>query len=430
MQTETSAQAGVFFGGEELMLKKNDLINLNIEDITNDGEGVGRSDGFVWFVKDAIPGDEIEAIVMKLKKNYGYARLSRVLKESPDRIQPRCQKARACGGCTLQCMDYKAQLEFKRNKVKNNLVRIGGFDEQVIDSILGKTIGMDDPWRYRNKAIVPVGRGRDGNVTAGFYAAHSHNIIECEDCLLQPEEFKDIIRDTIIKYGCSMTHILLRKGYRTGQIMAYAVENHDTNAVLSGKLTHVYGEKTIEDKIGDLRFKISPRSFFQVNPIQVEKLYGKAVEYAGLTGKETVWDLYCGTGTITLSLAGKAGRVYGVEIVEDAINDARINACANNIDNAVFYVGKAEDVTLREDFERPDVVVVDPPRKGCDPVCLDTIVRMGPDRIVYVSCDSATLARDLRILCDRGYRPEKAVPVDMFPQTTHVETVVALRWEN
>lgn len=412
------------------MLKKNDTIKLYIEDITNDGEGVGKLDGFVWFVKDTIPGDEIEAIVMKQKKSYGYARLKSVIKESTDRICPKCQKARACGGCTLQCMDYKAQLKFKRNKVKNNLMRIGGFDGDFIEGILAGTVGMDEPWRYRNKAIVPVGKDKNGNITAGFYAAHSHDIIECEDCFLQPPEFKEIIKETLKRYGNTMTHILLRKGYKTGQVMAYAVENHDTNAVLSGKLTHVYGDEVIEDYIGDLKFKISPRSFFQVNPVQVEKLYGKALEYAELTGNETVWDLYCGTGTITLSLARNARRVYGVEIVEDAIKDAVINAEENGIDNAVFYVGKAEEVTLRDDFEKPDVVVVDPPRKGCDSVCLDTIIRMNPERVVYVSCDSATLARDLRILCDNGYELRKATPVDMFPQTVHIETVCLLIDQN
>lgn len=412
------------------MLKKNDTIKLYIEDITNDGEGVGKLDGFVWFVKDAIPGDEIEAIVMKQKKSYGYARLKSVIKESTDRICPKCQKARACGGCTLQCMDYKAQLKFKRNKVKNNLMRIGGFDGDFIEGILAGTVGMEEPWRYRNKAIVPVGKDKNGNITAGFYAAHSHDIIECEDCFLQPAEFKEIIKETLKRYGNTMTHILLRKGYKTGQVMAYAVENHDTNAVLSGKLTHVYGDEVIEDYIGDLKFKISPRSFFQVNPVQVEKLYGKALEYAELTGNEIVWDLYCGTGTITLSLARNARRVYGVEIVEDAIKDAVINAEENGIDNAVFYVGKAEEVTLRDDFEKPDVVVVDPPRKGCDSVCLDTIIRMNPERFVYVSCDSATLARDLRILCDNGYELRKATPVDMFPQTVHIETVCLLIDQN
>ena len=405
-------------------MKKNDTFELKITDITNDGEGVGKQDSFVWFVKDTIPGDEIVASAMKLKKNYGYARLVSVIKPSSDRVKARCPKARACGGCTLQCMSYEAQLKFKQNKVRNNLERIGGFKD--IDVL--PAIGMDDPWRYRNKAIVPVGKDKSGRTAAGFYAAHSHDIIECEDCLLQPEEFKNIIRENI---DDKMSHMLLRKGFKTGQLMAYAVENYDNNAVLSGKLTHIAGEEIIEDYIGDIKFKISPRSFFQVNPVQVEKLYGKAIEFADLTGRETVWDLYCGIGTITLSLAKNAKKVYGVEIVEDAIRDAKENAAENGISNVEFFVGKAEDIVTKEEWAspeyKPDVVVVDPPRKGCDAACLDTIIKMAPERVVYVSCDSATLARDLKILCESGYTLKEVQPVDMFPQTVHVECVVEIQ---
>ena len=405
------------------MEKKNDIIRLDISDISNDGEGIGKKDNFVWFVKDAIPGDVVEASVMKLKKSYGYARLINIIKPSKDRVEAKCPKARACGGCSLQCMSYEGQLLFKRNKVKNNLVRIGGFDEALIEGMLRDVIGMDDPWRYRNKAMVPVGINKDGRLVAGFYARHSHNIIECEDCLLQPAEFKDIIRDHI---STDMTHILLRKGFRSGQVMAAGICNKENNAVLSGRITPLYGPEVIEDLIDDLKFRISARSFFQVNPVQAEKLYKKVLEYAKLSGSETVWDLYCGTGSITLFLARHAGHVYGVEIVEDAIRDARANAVLNGISNAEFFVGRAEEVILRDDFKRPDLVVVDPPRKGCDIICLQTIVRMGPQRIVYVSCDSATLARDCRILNESGYTLQKITPVDMFPQTGHVETVVLL----
>ena len=412
-------------------MKKNDVFEIEITDITNDGDGVGKKDGFVWFVKDSIPGDLIEASVMKLKKNYGYARLVRVIRPSADRVEAACKKARACGGCTLQSMNYAAQLRYKRNKVKNNLVRIGGFDEALIEQLIDDTIGMKQPWRYRNKAIIPVGRDKNGELTAGFYAAHSHNIIECKDCLLQPEEFAGIVESMLEDFDVEdFTHILLRKGFKTGQIMGCLVENHDNNAVLSGKITHVYGDEIIEDYIGNLKFIISPRSFFQVNPIQVERLYSTALDFAELTGNEIVWDLYCGIGTISLSLALKAKKVYGVEIVPDAIRDAKKNAEINGINNVEFFVGKAEEVTLRDDFERPDVVVVDPPRKGCDGICLETMLCMAPDRIVYVSCDSATLARDIKILCDGGYRLEKIQPVDMFPQTTHVETVCLLVLRN
>jgi len=412
------------------MYEKNQILQINITDISHDGEGIGKTDGFTWFVKDAIPGDKVEASVMKTKKTYGYARLQKVIVPSKDRTEPRCKKARACGGCTLQAMSYPAQLEFKRNKVKNNLERIGGFRLEETGVEVEPVIGMDDPWRYRNKAIIPIGYDKDGRVVAGFYAAHSHNIIECEDCLLGSEENKDIIKKVKGIYADDITHVLIRKGLRTGEHMVCAVSNHENNAVLSGRITPILGSpEYIEDYIGDLKFRISPRSFFQVNPIQVEKLYGKAVEFAELTGKEVVWDLYCGIGTISLALAQQAGRVYGVEIIEQAIEDAKQNARINGINNAEFFVGKAEEVTLRDEFtgSNPDVVVVDPPRKGCDKVCLDTILRMNPKRIVYVSCDSATLARDLRILCDGGYELKKVQPVDMFPQTVHVECVAQIQ---
>lgn len=403
------------------MLSKNEVFKLKITDITNDGDGVGKTDSFVWFVKDAIPGDEIEASVMKLKKNYGYAKLVSILTPSPNRVAPKCPKAKSCGGCTLQCMSYQAQLDFKQAKVRNNLERIGGFSNLEIKP----TIGMNNPWRYRNKAIVPVGKDKSGKVIAGFYASHSHDIIECEDCFLQPEEFKTIIR-SCLSGPMPMSHILLRKGFRTNQLMAYAVENFDNNAVLSGKLTHIFGEQTITDYIGDLKFNISPRSFFQVNPIQVEALYNAVLDFAKLSGDETVWDLYCGIGTISLALAQHSKQVYGVEVVEDAIRDAKENARINGIQNARFFVGKAEDVLLQDILDPPDVIVVDPPRKGCDTVCLSTMVAMHPQRIVYVSCDSATLARDLKILCSEEYAIEKVQPVDMFPQTTHVECVVLM----
>ena len=407
--------------------KKNQIVEVTIEDIGNDGEGIGHIDGYTLFVKDAVVGDKVTAGLTKVKKGYAYARLISVIEASPFRVEPKCAVSRACGGCTLQCLSYDAQLKYKKNKVRNNLVRIGGFEESLIDSMIADTIGMDEPWRYRNKAIIPVGVDKSGRRIAGFYAAHSHNIIECTDCLLQPEEFKGIVEDILADENTKdISHILLRKGFKSGQIMGYSVENYDNNAVLSGKITHIYGDEIIEDYIGDLKFKISPRSFFQVNPIQVEKLYDTAVSFAELTGSETVWDLYCGIGTITLSLAAKAKKVYGVEIVEDAIKNAKENAAANGIDNVEFFVGKAEEVTLRDDFAKPDVVVVDPPRKGCDSVCLETMLRMAPDRIVYVSCDSATLSRDLKILCGSGYELKKVQPVDMFPQTTHVETVVLM----
>lgn len=429
------------------MYSKNQIIQVNIVDLSHDGEGIGKSDAFTWFIKDTVPGDVAEASVMKVKKTYGYARLQRVITPSPDRVEPRCPVSRACGGCTLQAMSYDAQLKYKKNKVRNNLERIGGFDFSGTESDVefGDTIGMDIPWRYRNKAQYPIGTDRDGRVIAGFYAAHSHNIIECDDCLLGVGENRAIIECIKKQYDPSMRHILIRKGFRTGQIMVCVVagkkisysipealgvtttvlniNDKDTNVILGDETVVLDGPGYIEDYIGDLKFRISAQSFFQVNPVQVEKLYGKAVEFAGLTENEIVWDLYCGIGTITLSLAQKARKVYGVEVIEQAICDARQNAEINGITNAEFYVGKAEEVILRDDFEKPDVVVVDPPRKGCDEICLDTILRMQPERIVYVSCDSATLARDLKILCDGGYRLRKVQPVDMFGQSVHCEVV-------
>ncbi len=432
------------------MYSKNQIIQVNIVDLSHDGEGIGKNDAFTWFIKDTVPGDVVEASVMKVKKTYGYARLQRVITPSPDRTEGQCPLARSCGGCTLQVMRYDAQLKYKKKKVRNNLEHIGGFDFDGKDSRVefGDTIGMENPWRYRNKSQYPIGIDKNGKVIAGFYAAHSHNIIDCEDCLIGTEENRRIIECIKKQYDPAMRHILIRKGFKTEQIMVCVVaekkidfsvpdepgitttvlniNDKDTNVILGDRTIVLTGPGYIEDYIGKLKFRISARSFFQVNPVQVEKLYGKAIEYAALTGNEIVWDLYCGIGTITLSLAEKAKKVYGVEVVEQAVKDAEENARINGIENASFYTGKAEDVIRREDFEKPDVVVVDPPRKGCDEKCLETILKMQPERIVYVSCDSATLARDLRILCNGGYNLSRVQPVDMFGHSVHVETCVLL----
>jgi len=429
------------------MYAKNELIKLKITDITTDGEGIGKTDAFTWFIKDTIPGDEIEATVMKVKKTYGYARLKKVLVASEDRIEARCPVARACGGCNLQNMNYDAQLAYKENKVKNNLKRIGGFDASQINML--PIIGMDDPWRYRNKAIVPFGRNKNGEVIYGFYAGHTHDIISCQDCLLGSEDNRRILEEVKAQYDDAIRYVLIKKGFVTGQTMVCIIARHkvdihisdvttvvlnindgDGNTVLGDKTIILSGPGYIEDYIGELKFRISAKSFYQVNPIQVQKLYGKAVEFAALTGNETVWDLYCGIGTISLSLAKQAGKVYGVEIVPQAIEDAKKNAEINGITNAEFFVGKAEEVLpafVREHGDGGvDVIVVDPPRKGCDSVCLQTMVQIAPEKIVYVSCDSATLARDLKYLCENGYGIEKIQCVDMFPQTVHVETCALL----
>lgn len=455
--------------------KKNDIFQVKIEDISDTGEGIGKTDGFTWFIKDAVIGDVVEAKVMKTKKSYGFARLMQVLEPSFCRVEPRCGVARQCGGCQLQAMSYEEQLRFKESKVRNNLQRIGGLEDINMYPI----IGMEEPWRYRNKAQFPFGRNKDGKIITGFYAGRTHAIIESDDCLLGVEENQPIlecIRAHMEQYKIRpydeeshsglVRHVLIRKGFKTGEMMVCLVINgsvkqvkaadvlveklvhlfdekagakmvsiscsintEKTNVIMGKDIVNLYGPGYITDYIGNVQYRISPLSFYQVNPVQTERLYGTALEYAGLTGEETVWDLYCGIGTISLFLAQKAKHVYGVEIVPQAIDDARANAALNGMKNVEFFVGKAEEV-LPEQYSKnqvyADVIVVDPPRKGCDSVCLDTIVKMGPKKVVYVSCDSATLARDVKYLGERGYQVEKVRAVDMFPGSVHVETVVLL----
>ena len=469
-------------------VKKNQDYIVTIEDLSVEGEGIGKisegelgkENGFPLFIKDTVIGDVAKVRVIKVKKNYGYGRLMEIITPSPNRVKPLCPVARQCGGCTLQCMTYEEQLKFKRRKVENNLRRIGGLKDIEVQM----TLGMEKPWRYRNKAQVPFGFDKEG-ICAGFYAGRTHTIIDSEDCLIAPEINQTIIREIksfMEEYHVApydeergtgiVRHALIRVGFHTGQILVCLVINDDslphadklterllkiqgmtsvclninkkkTNVILGEKVVNLFGPGYLEDKIGEVTFQISPQSFFQVNPSQTEVLYKKALEFAGLTGQETVWDLYCGIGTISLFLARSAKKVYGVEIIPAAIEDARGNAARNGLDNTEFFVGKAEEV-LPEWYEKrdskeerhADVIVVDPPRKGCDSVLLDTITAMHPDRIVYVSCDSATLARDLKYLtekvCSEGkegeysYQVEKVQPVDMFPWSAHVETVCLL----
>ena len=448
-------------------MKKDDLIQVKIEDMGADGAGIGKMDGFALFIKDAVIADVVEAKIMKMKKNYGYARLMRVLEPSPWRVTAPCPVARQCGGCQLQAMAYEAQLRFKENKIQNNLKRIGGFDNIWLEPICG----MDNPFGYRNKAQFPVGTDKTGRIITGFYAGRTHSIIENRRCLLgvpENEKILDAVVDFMEKEHISaydestgkglVRHVLIRYGFTTKEIMVCLVVNGHkvrkieklaerlaeipgmtsitlnvnrkrTNVILGDEIISVWGRGYIEDYIGGIKYRISPLSFYQVNPMQTKKLYEKALEYAALTGNETVWDLYCGIGTISLFLAQKARQVYGVEIVPEAIEDARNNARINGITNASFYVGKAEEV-LPQMYERDgisaDVIVVDPPRKGCDESLLDTIVKMEPERVVYVSCDSATLARDLKYLCERGYEVVSGQGVDQFPMSVHTETVCLL----
>ena len=471
-------------------MQKNDIITLAITDMGVNGEGIGRADGLTFFVKDAVIGDRITARVLKLKKTYGYARLEQLLLPSDLRVQPPCPQHRRCGGCQLQAMNYEAQLQFKQNKVRGDLIRLGGFAADFIDHIMEPIVGMEVPFRYRNKAQFPIGCDRDGRPMAGFYAARTHSLIETEDCLLGVEQNRSVL-DAVLDYMRTehvpaydettgkglIRHVLIRYGFSSKELMVALVINgkqlphqealirrltqiphmksisincnlENTNVILGNETTCIWGEPYITDTIHlcDCRddrftqtdqavtFRISPQSFYQVNPVQTEKLYSLALEYAGLTGRESVWDLYCGIGTISLFLAKKAGQVYGVEVIPEAIEDDRENAARNGIENARFFVGKAEEVlpAFYEDqqdtaMRHPDVIVVDPPRKGCDRACLDTMLRMQPARIVYVSCDPATLARDLRILVDGGYELKRVRPVDQFGQTVHVESVVQLK---
>ena len=523
--------------------RKGQEIRVRIIDLGMRGEGIGRlEDGYTVFIKDAVIGDYVRASIMKANKSYAYAHLEQILQASPHRVEPLCPVARQCGGCQLQALSYEQELAYKQNKVRADLIRIGGFPEEEIDAVMEPVVGMQDnpngPWRYRNKAQVPVGYAPAGasagygaaggpfghkaaaertgevagarkgagagkrakntgrRVVAGFYAGRTHSIIPMTDCLLGDEVNKDILNRVLTYMAIHrvppydeetgkglVRHILIRSGHFSGQIMVCLVVNGDslpyeadlvdhltgvpgmtsivlnenterTNVILGKKLRTLWGRDEIEDTLQvydvtqeseagrtlftptgeSVTFRISPLSFYQVNPEQTQKLYSLALDYAGLTGKETVWDLYCGVGTISLFMARHAGKVYGVEIIPEAIENAKQNAARNGIENAEFYVGKAEEVlpdyvqARRAAGEDPgiDVICVDPPRKGCDAKCLETILEIRPERVVYVSCDPATLARDLRILADGGYQLKKVRPVDQFGHTVHVETVVLL----
>ena len=460
-----------------MALKKNDIIELYINDMGENALGVGSYEGFVFFVKDALPGDYVRAVITKINKTCGFAKTLEILTASPDRVTPPCDTARRCGGCQLMELDYKKQLELKKKKVLNDLIRIGGVNPGEI--VFEPVIAMDEPCplHYRNKVQVPVGRNKEGQAVLGFYAGRTHYIVEMQSCAASFEEtavllktVQDFINNNNIsvydeKTGSGLVrHVLIRKGFRTGQIMVCLVINskpgiekkelfkvnfvqtlkktglnitsvclnintEKTNVILGNKTAALYGGDFIEDKIGPLTFRISAQSFFQINGFLTEKLYAKALEYAQLTGRETVWDLYCGIGTISLFLAQRAQKVYGVEIIPAAIENAKENASLNGIKNVQFFCGKSEEVFPEFCSEnsdgRADVVVLDPPRKGCDAVLLEAIMKAAPERIVYISCSSATLARDIKIL-SKKYRLEKAAPCDMFAHTMHCEAAALL----
>ncbi|KGX90214.1 RNA methyltransferase [Pontibacillus halophilus JSM 076056 = DSM 19796] len=448
-------------------VQKNETVEVTFEDLTHEGNGVGKIDGYPLFVPYGLPGEKAEVKVVKVKKNFGFGKLIKATEPSEHRVEPPCPVYYQCGGCQLQHMSYQMQLDMKQKQVQDAMKKIGHLEHVPVHPVMG----MEDPWRYRNKVQIPVGQDGDG-LKAGFYQKRSHNIIDMDQCIIQDEHndrMVEAVRRIAEKHGISaydeeshrgtIRHIMSRTGQATGEIMVvivtktkklphqeeiineivetfpnvksivHNVNNKRTNVILGEQTNVIYGDKYIHDKIGDVEFKISPKSFYQVNPVQTKTLYDQALKYADLKGHETVVDAYCGIGTISLFLAQQAKQVYGVEIIADAVNDAKKNAKHNHIENAEFVVGEAENVFpwWKDQGLRPDVVVVDPPRKGCDENLLNAMIEVKPEKIVYVSCNPSTLARDLRILEDGGYETQEVQPVDMFPQTSHVECVTWLK---
>ncbi|WP_071458428.1 23S rRNA (uracil(1939)-C(5))-methyltransferase RlmD [Bacillus massilinigeriensis] len=447
-------------------VKKNDSIETIFQDLTHDGAGVAKVDGYPIFVPGGLPGEKAIIKVIKANKGYGFGRLIEILERSPFRVEMKKEDAPSYGGCQLHHMSYEGQLKYKENLVRQVMARIGKLSDVPIEPV----IGMGNPWNYRNKAQVPVGE-KDGKLVAGFFKPRSHEIIDSDESVIQLPEIneavkavKEICRDLgVVPYNeerhtGELRHIMARYGKETGELLIVLVtrtkelrkrgelverivaalpkvksivqniNSKKTNVILGEKTRVLWGSGEIHDYIGDVKFAISPLSFFQVNPVQTKVLYDKALEYADLTGEETVIDAYCGIGTISLFLAQKAKKVYGVEIVPEAIDDAQHNAELNDITNAEFEAGEAEAVIPKwyQEGIRADVLVVDPPRKGCDEALLKTILEMKPKKVVYVSCNPATLARDLRILEDGGYKTKQIQPVDMFPHTSHVEAVAEI----
>lgn len=473
---------------------KNENYIIDIQSLGHEGEGIGRIDNFTVFVKGALEGERVEAKIIKVNKNFAFGKPINIIKQSEYREEPLCKIYNRCGGCQLQHLNYKEQLNFKKKRVEDCIERIGklklnrknsiiedkNFSEEDKNSlnynyengiIVHNTLGMNNPYRYRNKVQLPVGNIKDKFVV-GFYSPRSHDIIDMEQCYIQHEvgdKVVALIKQWLKKYNIPVydektdlglvRHIMVRKAFKTGETMIVLVTSKDelphkeefielmrenikdlksivqninpkkTNVILGQKCKTLWGKDTIVDTIGEFKFNISPLSFFQVNPVQTEVLYNKALEYADLKGNEIVFDAYCGTGTISLFLSQRAKKVYGVEIIPEAIENAKVNAEQNNIDNVEFMVGEAEKVIpeIINSGVKADVVVVDPPRKGCEKSLLEAIAKMKPEKIVYVSCDPGTLARDLSILDNLGYRTLEVQPVDMFPETGHLECVVGIR---
>jgi 23S rRNA (uracil1939-C5)-methyltransferase len=452
------------------MYRKNEIIELNISSLTSDGDGVGRAGEMVFFVPNTAVGDTIRAKVLKVKKNVGFARVEEIVTPSPDRIEADCPVSFSCGGCVYRHISYEAECRAKRQKVIDAVTRIGKLDGELVREIIPSK-NIDG---YRNKAMIPVGCHRDGDVVMGYYARHSHHIMHCLRCQLSPPIFNDIIEDVyaFLRHRPALVytpqnrrgirHIYLRYAETTGDVMfcivagsrhfdgedvlyhsieekypqvksiVVNVNAEETNVILGKHSYTVFGEGFIQDMLCGLRFEIAPEAFYQINRTQAETLYAKAEEYAHLSGSETLIDLYCGAGTIGLSMADKCKELIGVEIIPEAIENAKRNASQNGVHNARFFCGDATAAAakLRAEGVAPDVIVVDPPRKGLTPELIDTIMRMSPDRVVYVSCDPATMARDLKLFIDQNYSVKEITPVDMFPRTSHVESVVLLGWKN
>lgn len=448
-------------------IEKNKIYNAECLSSGSEGEGIVKIDGFTVFVPGMLPGEKGDILIVKLKKNYGYGKLMELTVSSPERTEPPCPYYKTCGGCSLQHMSYASQLKFKKNKVKDCMERIGG----IQNAIYPDTVGMDEPWNYRNKAQYPIGKDKNGKTVIGFYAPRSHRITDIDNCMLQmnnSSQIIEIVRKFIDDFNIPiydelshrglLRHVITRTSYDTGEMMVTFVINgkiiphadelierlkstgfvasivininrEKTNAILGPKSVTLWGKDTIRDKIGDISFDISSLSFYQVNPVQTQKLYSIAVDSAGLTGNENVIDVYCGIGTISLFAAGRAKSVYGIEIVERAIEDAKHNAEINGIKNAEFEAGKAEDILPRLYSEgvKADVIFLDPPRKGLEASVIDAVCGIEPKKVVYVSCDPATLARDLKLFAEKGYTTDRINTVDMFCQTGHVETVVLLK---
>ncbi len=449
--------------------KKNELLNLTVEAYGNNGEGIAKADAFPFFIKDAVAGDVIRARITRICAHYGYARIEELLSPSPDRVAPRCPVWARCGGCTLQALSYEAELRLKQAKVHDCLLRLAGIPEKLLAEAEEPIAGMDSPWRYRNKAQYPVGLSREGFLCAGFYAARTHEIVPHSDCLLSPPEFSPILRCVLDfleefqippydeKTGSGqIRHIFLRKGFSSGELMVCLVSAKGTlphceellhrlesfpeivsvvlninpartNVILGKENRLLAGKEALTDTLLGLSFRIPPGAFYQVNPVMTRQLYETVLDYAALRGNEEVWDICCGIGTITLALAGRARFVHGLEIVPEAVADARENAKANRISNVAFIEADVTDYVRRfRDTMHADVVVLDPPRKGLSRPVLDAVVEMSPERIVYVSCDPATLSRDLKVFLAAGFRLRRFRAFDQFCRSAHVETCVLL----